>query len=112
MENNAACSPFVSRCSHLLHFSPFARLLHRPSRGILFLYPQLLARLKLMPQADAIDVQGFEDSQNLIEGLAGIHGPEDDVEIFFARGELIENGIEEGFTVVKFALQKPEVAAI
>lgn len=112
MINNAASPSSLVVASTCLHFCPFAKLLQRSSRGILFLDPQLLSRLKLMPQADAIDVQGFEDSQNLIEGLAGIHGPEDNVEIFFARGELIENGIEEGFTVVKFALQKPEVAAI
>jgi hypothetical protein len=72
----------------------------------------LFPRFELMPETNAVDVEGFEDTHDLIHRLARVHGPEKNMQIFFARGELVQNGIQKRFAVMKLTLEKPEISSV
>ena len=65
-----------------------------------------------MFEAAAVDVEGLEDLANGLERNAPVVGPDDDVEIFLAGFETIENSIEKKGFVLKASLQQTEVAAV
>jgi hypothetical protein len=74
-------------------------------------YPQS-PPLEAVSQSPAIDIQGFEDLHDRFYRKCIAAGPVDDVEIFFAGLEAIQNGIEEMLLVLEFALEESEVAAV
>src|SRR5262249_9193396 len=60
----------------------------------------------------AVDVEGLEDLDDGPGGDAPVVGPTEDVEVFLAGFEAIEDAIEEEGAVLEFALQQAEVAAV
>ena len=63
-------------------------------------------------QAAAVDVEGFEDLQDGFDRDAPGVGPADDVEVFLAGFEAIEDAIKEEGFVVEAAFEEAEVAAV
>ena len=68
--------------------------------------------IEAMSEAAAVDVEGCEDLSNRPRRDAPVEAPLDDVEVFLAGFEAIENAIEEEGVVVKASLEKAEVAAV
>ena len=69
-------------------------------------------RVEAVSKAAAVDVEGFEDLQDGVDGDAPGVGPADDVEIFLAGFEAVEDAVEEEGVVVELALEQAEVAAV
>jgi len=65
-----------------------------------------------MPQPSAIHVQGFEDFVNGFGRDSSANGPEDNVQVFLAGLELIEDVVEECVLFDELALQQTEVTLI
>src|SRR3954470_16319759 len=69
-------------------------------------------RVEAVSQASAVDVEGFEDLQHRLDGDGPGLGPADDVEVFLAGFEAVEDAVQEEGVVDELALQQPEVAAV
>src|SRR5262245_7362807 len=67
---------------------------------------------KACGQAAAVDVEGLEDFQDRIDGDAPLVGPDNDVEVFLAFLETVEDAVQEKGFVNKAALQQAEVPAV
>ena len=65
-----------------------------------------------MSETAAVDVEGFEDLQDGLDFDAPGLSPADDVEVFLAGFQTIEDAIEEKGVIVKFLLQEAEIAAV
>src|SRR4051812_21293222 len=63
-------------------------------------------------QAAAVDVEGLQDLDDRLHRDAPVLGPQDDVEVFLAGFEAVEDTIEEEDVFVEAALQEAEVAAV
>lgn len=68
--------------------------------------------MKSMAKSAAIHVECGEDIVNRIDRDVGSDSPEQNVQVFLAGLELIEDRIEEFFAVVEFTLKESEIAAI
>src|SRR5579885_2447290 len=68
--------------------------------------------IETMGQAAAIDVEGFEDLQDGFDGNVPVVSPADDVEIFLAGLETIENAIKQKSIVLETTLEQAKVAAV
>src|SRR5690348_494649 len=68
--------------------------------------------VEAVSEAAAVDVEGFEDLQDGFDRDAPGLGPADDVEVFLAGVEAVEEAIEQKAVVVEFFLQKSEVTAV
>src|SRR6516165_9501788 len=65
-----------------------------------------------MGQPARVDVERFEDLHDGFGGDAPVDGPDDDVEVFLAGFESIEDAVEEKGVVVEASLEEAEVAAV
>ncbi len=54
-----------------------------------------------MGKSAAIDVEGFEDLQERLNRYSPVVGPTDDVEVFLAGFDAIEDAVEQKGVVVK-----------
>ncbi len=63
-------------------------------------------------QAAAVDVEGFEDLADRVGVDAPGQGPANDVEVFLAGFEAVEDAIEEKRVVVKAAFEKSKITAV
>src|SRR5258708_3053434 len=72
----------------------------------------LRLRIKFVAEAAAVDVEVEENIENGISRNAGIDGPEENVEILFARFEAVENAVEQCRVIDKTFFEKSEVAAV
>src|SRR5438094_659959 len=68
--------------------------------------------VKAVGQAAAVDVEGGEDFANGCGGDPPIETPLDDIEVFLAGFEAIENTIEKEGVIDEAALKKAEVTAV
>ena len=66
---------------------------------------------KLTFDPTAIDVEGFEDRDDLLDGVIGVEGPVDDVQIFPARLEPQEDVVDQ-CRVPEGPLEEAEVAVV
>jgi hypothetical protein len=69
-------------------------------------------RVEASGEATAVDVEGFEDFQDRINGHSPTLRPTDYVEIFLAGFESVKNAVEEKGVFDKLALEESEVAAV
>ena len=69
-------------------------------------------RVEAVGEAAAVDVEGFEDLQDRVDRDAPVVRPADDVEVFLAGLEAVEDAVEEEGVVVELALEQAEVAAV
>ena len=75
--------------------------------------PPLLALvIKAVGQTAAVDVEGFQNDQDVGEGDAEVLGPEDDVEVFLTSFEAVEDAVEEEGVFLEAFLEEAEVAAV
>src|SRR5215212_6807621 len=65
-----------------------------------------------MGEPAAVDVECFEDVADGCEGNAPVEAPENDIEVFLAGFETIENAIEKKCLIREATLQEAEVAAV
>src|SRR6266511_4663662 len=63
-------------------------------------------------EAAAIDVEGFKDFEDRFDWNTPVVSPVDDVEVFLALFEAVEDAVEEDGLFVKAAQQEAEVAAV
>src|SRR5262249_49178968 len=59
-----------------------------------------------------VDVEGLEDVQDGLGRDTPLLGPDDDVEVFLAFFEPVEDAVEQEGVVVEAALEEAEVAAV
>src|SRR5437870_5442888 len=64
-----------------------------------------------MSQATAVDIECFEDLQDRLGRDAPVVTPTDDVEVFLAGFQAIEDAIEQEGFIMELALKQAEVAA-
>ena len=69
-------------------------------------------RVEAVGESAAVDVEGFEDSQDGINGHSPVLRPADDVEVFLAGFEAVEDAVEEEGVFVELALEQSEIAAV
>src|SRR5665213_4472048 len=69
-------------------------------------------RIETGGEATAVDVEGFEDFQDRINGHPPSLRPTDYIEVFLAGFEPVEDAVEEKGVFDKFALEQSEVAAV
>src|SRR5262249_26637595 len=69
-------------------------------------------RIEAMCEASAVDVQGFEDLQDGLDRDVPLKGPVDDVKVFLARLDTIEDSIEQQRVIVKLPQEEAEIAAV
>ena len=69
-------------------------------------------RIEAGGESAAIDVEGFEDFQDGIDGHSPALRPTDYVEVFLACFESVEDAVEEKCVFDKLTLEKSEVAAV
>jgi hypothetical protein len=68
--------------------------------------------IEAMCQPAAVDIESFEDLQNGLRLDAPVLGPDNDVEVFLAGFQAIENAIKQNGVVVELTLEEAEVAAV
>ena len=73
---------------------------------------ELALGVELAGEAAAVDVEGFEDLEDQAGFNLPVEGPEDDVEVFLACFEPVEDAVEEKGVLVKLTLEQAEVAAV
>ena len=69
-------------------------------------------RVEAVDHSATVDVEGFEDLQDGVDGYAVGFGPRDYGQIFVAALEFVDDRFEQVALVLKLVLQKAEVAAI
>jgi hypothetical protein len=69
-------------------------------------------RIEAGGEATAVDVEGFEDFQDRVDGHSPALRPTDYVEVFLAGFESVENAVEEKGVFDKLALEQSEIAAV
>jgi len=65
-----------------------------------------------MRHAAAVDIEGFKDFEHVVHGNSPIERPQDDVKVFLARLETIDDAVEEQGFVVEPAEKDAVVPAI
>lgn len=63
-------------------------------------------------ESPAIDVEGFENLADGLEGDVPVETPEDNVEVFLPGGQAVEDAVEKKGVVLETTLEQAEVAAI
>ena len=69
-------------------------------------------RVEAVDHSAAVDVEGFEDLQDGIDGNAVGFGPRNYGQIFVAALEFVDDRFEQVALILKLMLQKSEIAAI
>src|SRR5437868_1676818 len=72
----------------------------------------VISAFKFVNQAAAVDVEGLENIEDLLDRNVPIEGPEDNVEVFLAGFKAIQDPVEKELTLLKPMLKKTEIATI
>jgi hypothetical protein len=65
-----------------------------------------------MCEATAVDVEGFENVEDAVDGEVKLTGPADNVEVFLAGFQSINYAVEENLVFGERAVQEAEITAV
>src|SRR5438045_1945530 len=71
-----------------------------------------MSGVEAVSKAAAVDVEGFENLANGLQGDVPVEGPEEAVEGFMTGFEAVEDAVEQQRVVVEASLQQAEIAAV
>src|SRR5947209_8202201 len=68
--------------------------------------------VKLVNEARAVNVEGLQDVANLLHRNVPVERPLDDVQVFLAGFETIQDAIQKKWIIMKAVLDDPEAAPV
>src|SRR5438270_2125905 len=68
--------------------------------------------IEAVREAAAVDVEGGEDVEDKLHREMPVDGPEDDLQVFLARFQSVEDAVEQQLLVLEAPREQPEVAAV